>query len=255
MKVCLGNELYGHGQTLRTYCGVSTPAVIRGRIQHGWSAGRAVLAPDDDLWAAKEPIYVWTEREAEWLCDYDGQVHVIGAPILYLPETPTLLRSGTLAVPGHSIDGKRIPLESWSEYARWLAGINCTEVLLHPKDYTESVIAYMQCAGVTPVTAGGSIFDPQYLLTIVRLMRSAERVISNVMCTALLYAAYLETPAFVDGPPTKTVPSDWYDADVSDPRWTAERYPVLNKTLALRELGAEHKRTPGELFELLFTSC
>lgn len=254
INTCTGNEMYGHAQILRAYCGVDIPAVIRGRIQHGWSVGHGASIPVDSLTEAGEPIFVWTERDK---CSLPNVQHVIGAPFLYLPEPPRTGGRGTLGIPGHSIENKKIPLEAWWDYADWLRVQDSTaRVLLHARDWRNEVLVIFESKDIK-TSMCGSLSSPSFLPNFVDVALSAERVLVNSVSTSLFYALYLGLPVMVAGPPTKTVPGDWYDTEASDPDWVNEHFPMLlqlsqDRNLAVEQLGAKHKQSPAALFETLF---
>lgn len=200
------NRVYGHASVLARYAGLSGEPWIPGALQHGWNPYDGI-GGYDGLWRTSLTKYVWGSNHAARGMELGGRRYVaIGAPWLYLmrlPEhrdvsTPDNLSSNTstLVYPFHATVHTEL-LGSHTLFARDVAeqesGRSVT-VCLHPIDYASVAArkAYEE-QGFTVVTNGGSsAHHPEHTRFLdrqLKLIRDHSRVVSNRLCTAILYGA------------------------------------------------------------------
>ena len=131
-------------------------------------------------------------------------------------------------------------------------------VCLHFRDYKNvEILAAVSTEDVEPVWCG-NFGDSMFLDRFERITSGASLVTSNVVSTAIFYAAFLGTPVTVSGPMTPTVLGDRDDNLVGNREWISDNYPELLSVcenpvdLGKRELGFEHVKSKEELFGLLY---
>lgn len=258
IKHCPTNELYGHAEILRRYCGVQTPTPIPGRLQHGWTTGYAeALTWAGDRLAPDAPLYVWSDRTWRALPpEMQRRTHRIGAPWLYMgvPKEVHAATAGLLAVPSHSIRTARI-IGSWEEYADALEDLARRErlatvsVCLHAED---EAVAPVFCRRGFRVFACGGVSDSQFLYWLRTALRAHEVVTTNRISTVAWYAARLGRRVVLGGPPMATTNPDESEQLTGDAAWVAREFPCIDAATAKLELGADFMWTPSELRSLLW---
>lgn len=236
MLSCPSNEAYGHAETFREYVGLSNGEQIDGRLQHGWTAFSAGVPVGDHLDLRGVKFLVWSKKFSRYGFLFNDIVplpqhrtHIVGAPILYLPEVPIQARRGTvLAVPAHGILDRQIPKEAWISYCKFVLEYDKTShILIHASDTKLGYDKIAADIGLTVVTAG-HIRSFDFLQRISHLISSFDCVISNCVQTICFYALYFGKYVKVCGPATRTVPTDAAD-EASDLAWIKENYPQFLK--------------------------
>jgi hypothetical protein len=178
----------------------------------------------------------------------------IGAPFLYLnaltADVPVAPRPAAVVFPVHDTRIVKIANVD-AELARQVFEREGPAVIcLHPEDLDspEKSRTWTQF-GHTVVSAGGRR-DPLFLGRILQLVRSARRVVSNQLSTAVVYAAAIGTETSIYGPDasngalgtgiaerTRELWPEFHDGTSVDER----------RAIALRELGDSHLLTPAQL--------
>ncbi|PRP91624.1 hypothetical protein ENSA5_53840 [Enhygromyxa salina] len=259
------NRHYGHAAILLSYCGLPARTRIPVRLQHGWQPGVGMRARDMEQ---PGPKIVWSSRNLERAreADYRGPV-AIGAPWLYMPETldpgPDHPRS-VLVVPFHGWEKERLD-GSMSDYASALEqleaeGFGPITVCLYWFEYEQPALREVfERRGFATTTMGHRNDNPEFLRRQRALIQRHAFVSSNRVSTATFYALEAGRPFFLHGPVTGLSASDDPSGEQFD-RWQRETFPELTRArfderprraLGGAELGAEHKRSPEALRDLL----
>jgi hypothetical protein len=253
------NHFYGHNRALARYAGLEH-ARIRGHLQHGWSTGHGFGARVRQVsWL---PLLGWGNRT----CDEARaaglrNVTLIGAPFVYLASTIDRNRPkprGTVVYPFHGTDRQRLT----GSHARLAAEIAEREqgpvtVCLYWADRSPDAVAAYEAHGFT-VTSHGRREDPGFLERQLDLLRRHDRIVTNRVGSALWYGAHLGLEAEIYGPTFGIAPLE--DVDHLLRRFARSEWPELHRgpvdgdraaELADVELGAERRRAPEELADLL----
>lgn len=264
------NELYGHAAILRRYMKADDSGLmIAGQVQHGWTPGAGGIG------ISPMPIYVWNDRTWNTFKGANVISERIGAPFLYLPPDDTHMHvpRSLLAFPMHSTPGYPFEnrLEGMERYAIWLDelrrahGLSQITVCMALIDYNDfATVQMMRRYGHVVATCGGQ-FDESYLMRQRGFMQQHDIVTSNAVSTAIWYGGWLGRPIFVNGPIPKRVESsdnqnEHLAMETADHEWIAANFPDLPRTLdaamprremGALELGAEHKKSPSELWDLM----
>ena len=127
-------------------------------------------------------------------------------------------------------------------------------VCVHPEDLADPATVGLWREHGHDVVSAGDRRDPNFLGRILSLARAANRVVSNQLSTAVVYAAAEGTPTEIYGPPvtvgslgtsvstrTQEVWPEFFDASAAGQR----------ESIALAELGIDNMREPAELRKLL----
>lgn len=265
------NSMYGHDLVLALWTGLHRRVPpIWGFLQHAWME-------DLPFWQGERhsrfwPIIVFSERNRsaakEWCIGRcDTSVIAIGDPFLYvvrllasLGARPSPSRGGgTIVYPMHA-DGRDETIarhRAYGEFVRETEGAETT-VCLHWHDWGNPRLrgAY-EDLGFRVISHGFNA-SPHFLFAQHAELLRHERVVSNVVGTALFHGGALGLHMEVMGPVfgERDTPEE-LEALVAH---QCERWPTLVEggvrgdaavVLAGEELGAEHMREPEDLKELL----
>lgn len=255
------NHYYGHSAALALHTGRSSLRHINGLVQHGWTLESPNLVHFADF--ARLPRsarrLVWSHRSRAWDPGADPfPTTAIGAPFLYLSAATAATAvdrlDRTIAFPIHDTGLVQVSHDE-AAFARELAEREGPSIVcLHPEDlHRPDRVGTWTRFGHTVVSAGPRR-DPLFLGRILRLVRSARRVVSNQLSTAVIYAA------------AEGVETAIYGADVfvgargtSGSERARELWPEfhvdedteLRQAIALAELGQDFLMSPGDLLEAL----
>ena len=260
LRQCGTNELYGHAQILRDYCGISERLPIRGRLMHGWQAGSGIIY--DDL-THLAPSYVWNKRNHDCIKDM-SEVYAIGAPYLYMKEVmdPGPIGNSLLAIPIHSLIKNKVDT-SWEDFARAavefaeLKGMSSITAMLYCLDFRDEIIDIFSSYGINCVSSAEQ-GDVNFLYRARSIIRQHSTVICNRISTALFYSLFELRPTYIWGPKMKTMPRDAYEEVCDDMDWVKHYFPTILKgglegvEAAKLELGTACKKAPDELKSLLY---
>lgn len=260
IRQCGTNELYGHAQILRDYCGVTDYLPIRGRLSHGWQCGSGIIY--DDL-THLAPSFVWNRRGYNCLKDM-CDVHAIGAPYIYMQEVPDPgpISSSLLAVPIHSLVRNKIET-AWNEYAESVvefAELNkCTSanVMLYCLDFSDELEKLFGKYGIGCISSAEQ-GDHNFLYKSRSIIRQHETVICNRISTAIFYSLFEVRSTYLWGPIMKTMPRDAYEEVADDKDWVKHYFPsvvaggLAGVETAKLELGTDCKKSPEDLKNLLY---
>ena len=259
------NEFYGHANLMRQWCGLPRRLPIGARLQHGWTPNGGLL---DAHLAEPWPALIWSQRNLDY-CNTLGVTNVVpvGAPFLYLPETPDPGPSqprSLLVFPFHGWEKEQVAGD-FSSYADAIAeleadGYGPVTVCLYWLEYEDPALrAIFERRGWRVVTAGQRDGNPTFLVGQRELLREHAFVTANRVCTAAFYALSEGRPFFLHGPSMGLDGTHDPDGLVFD-AWQREALPTLTldafdgecqQALGAYELGAEFRRTPEELRTLL----
>lgn len=207
------NHYYGHSAVLATYTGLRRPRHIAGLVQHGWTATSPVAAhfadfPHTGRKPERRRLLVWSHRSRAWSpADEDRPTTPIGSPLLYLER---LLHAqgwsrrselGPVFIPFHGTRLVRVR-GAHRELAQHVAEVDGpSTVCLHSEDILDPTLTDAWAAAGHRLVTAGNRDDPEFLLRIMHLVGHAEKVSSNRLSTAVVYAAALGTPSAVYGDP------------------------------------------------------
>lgn len=271
---CGSSALYGHEAILQRYvggaCVAGQPVPIRGKLQHGWQVGTGLdgeLGFRLEVTMLKLPAFVWSSSNLVLAREAGIDAKAVGAPFLYLDDDPMgqpVCANQLLAMPTHSVPEYRIGESNWHGYGqRMLAiakehGMQGVTVCLHPLDYTVGARAALEQTGCIVTQLAFPWEAPQETLLRFRTMVLAHTAVTaDRVCSAAFYTLLCRRPFFVSGPAIQTDPVDPDEGPSGDPVWIAAHFPTLridqiDRDMALHELGAENKRTPTELKQLIW---
>jgi hypothetical protein len=199
------NRFYGHGALIRAAAEVPEWVPLPFAVQHGWFC-RAPLATSAELVSGLPAVWAWNGTVARQFCELDAVTIVGGAPFLYACDRVGSCRApgarGTLVLPTHGSRHVRL----LSDYDRYLAQLAALPAefhpmvfCLHPNDLGGALHRELRRRRLDVVTNGASV-NPDYLVQFIRHTSAFRYATSNVMATALLYAAHVGLAAFVYGP-------------------------------------------------------
>lgn len=253
------NSDYGHKAILASACGMLDERPIWGVVQHGWSAY--------DGWSPNHPLprglprYVWSRNALDRMpaTRTRAPYHVIGSPFAYLMrdgQSHGWLRPArgreVMAFPLHSSETTAV-VGNHAEYAERLRTQEGRpiSVCLYWLDYQKPELrdAYVR-HGHRVTTLGTSRRDRLFIPKWLRLLDGVGRVVSNRLCTAVVYAAALDVSAQVYGD-AMHVPAedDPGTPGVKSPR--AKDGDAISPDWARKELGFDSLRSPQELRDCL----
>ncbi|MGN6127155.1 MAG: hypothetical protein ACTHON_11350 [Humibacter sp.] len=251
------NHYYGHSAALAAHAGLGSIRHINGLLQHGWTVESPNLVHFGDF--ARLPTgarrLVWSHSARGWDPASDPfETTAIGAPFLYLSartvDEPIERTNQTVAFPVHdtrlvSIGGDDAAL------AREIAEREGSAIVcLHPEDLEQPEKLRIWASFGHTVVSAGARRDPLFLGRILRLVRSASRVVSNELSTAIIYAAAEGTDTAVYGPEVR------FGSLGAEPlRRRRELWPEFfeedaageRQSVALDELGQRHLLDPHDL--------
>lgn len=252
------NHYYGHSAALARHAGLRRVRHIDGLLQHGWTVRSPNLVHFSDFPTLPPTArrLVWSHSARGWDPSQDPyETTPIGAPFLYLSAmtagwtVPPL--GATVAFPVH--DTRLVRLGGGdTDLARELAERDGPSVVcLHPEDLDRPEKLRVWTEHGHRVVSAGERRDARFLGRILRLVRSADRVVSNQLSTAVVYAAAEGTPTAIYG---TEVAIGSLGTDVA--RRTRELWPEFHSDrhddrtrheVALAELGAAHVLDPDAL--------
>ena len=268
------NRYYGHDRLLRHYARVRLPYRLPGLLQHGWMLGTGIhsdISRHGDEERART-YFVWNERNrAESHALGYANAVAIGAPLLYLDAeslpSPANDDRSLLLFPLHAAEKARLvggTLELYTEYLDSLAAILArfepVTVCLYWMEHEDPRIRELfRRRGIPVTTLGHRDTTPRFLHRFADLVGRHAYVSSNHYSTAVFYSLFLGRRTFVYGPhfDLTVLPAERRTGTVQE--ILARDYPELlwdrfdgrnHRWIGERELGAEFKRTPGELRDL-----
>ncbi|MCT1955191.1 MULTISPECIES: hypothetical protein [Dermabacter] len=255
------NHYYGHSAALARYTGEKSVRHIDGLVQHGWTVASPTLVHFSDF--AKLPRtarrLVWSHHSRAWDAQRDDfPTTAIGAPWLYLSalarEVSLEPLGKTVAFPVHSTRLVKIDSAN-SGFAKELARREGPAVVcVHPEDLADPAAVQVWKDHGHEVVSAGDRRDPNFLGRILYLVRAANRVVSNQLSTAVVYAAAEGTPTEIYGPAVAVGSLGTTVSTRTQQVWPEffESSSVEARTdIALAELGIDDMREPDELRELL----
>lgn len=254
------NHYYGHSAALALYAGLEQVRHIDGLVQHGWTVESPSLVHFSDF--ARLPRtarrLVWSHSARGWNPDADRyETTAIGAPFLYLSaltsNLPVARRDISVVFPAH--DTRIVRVANDETFAREIAEREGPALIcMHPEDLDRPDKRELWTRFGHSLVSAGARRDPLFLGRILALVRSARRVVSNVMSTAVVYAAAEGTPIAIYGPEVSIGSLGTRVA-----RRTRELWPEFHdesgasarQAIALAELGIAHLLDPNGLREVL----
>lgn len=260
------NHFYGHAALLARYSGQPRPRHLGGLLQHGWTALSPLAVnfgdfPDVGARGDRRRLLVWSHASRAWDPEVQDRPSVpIGAPWLYLLQMlPAAVPAAEgdrkpLLVPLHGTHVARLDGDLSAMARYYLDAIGPASVCLHVEDLSHPDVVAAWAVGGNEIVSAGSRFDPLFLPRLLTGMRSATRVVSNRLQTALWYAVAAGVPASVFGP-TPMIRGEeaaaiarlrdvWPQIHGEDVRLEAVR------DVAAAELGADSVRPPHEIAAL-----
>lgn len=263
------NDWYGHKRVLSDYCGYENKKSVFGYIPHGWEP--AWTAEHGRRRIKQAPLFVWNQRLQEQAQSFGlANVICIGAPYIYAvhmllgEERPTGL--GTIAFPSHSAEGTQIGGEMDS-FIREVES-KCPPpytVSVFYQDLQKEVVNLYRDAG-WKIVSFGTRADDQFLYRQLKEIARHEHVVGNLLQTALWYGGFLgksirligDRPKILSISKLHSPESVKRDLDrhlIFEDRFSGIRGEGLNaavaQNIAAHELGAEFKRSPKELSQIL----
>ena len=209
----LNNEMYGHAELLRRYCGLKIPLPIQGYLQHGWSYGPGMPLGDiesGDLHRESD-FFLWNPRNKK-ICHDLGlhNVRVIGAPLVYLqapPESSTGAPDSLLLFPGHTTENEPFAEDGATLFSRYLEELDpvirsfqSTTICLYWREFEDArVRRQAEDRGLAITTLGHRDQTPDFVARFRDLVLRYEYVCSNSFSTALFYSLFLGRKAFLHG--------------------------------------------------------
>jgi hypothetical protein len=258
------NHFFGHAHILARYCGMddARPPRIRGYLQHGWNTYCGAIPHYELLPGAWR--FVWGEAPRRRARSLGRRAYVVGAPFNYLasmePAVPQP-REGTLFFLFHGWEHGRLV----GDHQRLIAEIKETEpgpvtVSLFHTDYDRPELrGTYEDAGFRVVCfgeRGGWNHDKpnrDFLPTLLAELRRHRRIVSNRLCTAVLYGISVGCEAAVYGDPM-AVADEW--PVMGGPERTERLWPELfgkdidqaaAREITDYELGVRQLASPEEL--------
>jgi len=256
------NHYYGHSAALALYARLRSIRHINGLLQHGWTIDSPSLVHFADF--ARLPRgarrLVWSHSARGWDAASDPfPTTAIGAPFLYLSAlaAPSQRERSDRAVAFPVHDTRLVKIENDDDaFARELAEREGpTVICLHPEDLDRPDKRRVWTRYGHTVVSAGSRRDPLFLGRILNLVRTARRVVSNLLSTAVIYAAAEGTDTAIYGPEVSVGSLGTWGA-----RRTRELWPEFHdedvrtevrRAIALAELGSAHLLDPTGLREVL----
>lgn len=255
------NHYYGHSAALAHHAELRSVRHINGLLQHGWTVASPSLVHFADF--ARLPRtarrLVWSHSSRGWRPSEDPfPTTPIGAPFLYLSamtaDQAIVPHDATVVFPVHNTRLVKVENDD-AAFAQEIADREGAAIIcLHPEDLDRPEKRLVWTRFGHSVVSAGSRRDPLFLGRILRLIRSSNRVVSNLLSTAVVYAAAEGVDTAVYGP----------DADIGAlstevssrtrelwPEFYDDAAPDVRRALALSELGQQHLLEPAALREAL----
>lgn len=256
------NHYYGHAQVLARYVGLDAAPPIWGIVQHGWNP--ATGFPARYPLGGRVRKFVWNDSNRAMAISSGGRsIHAIGAPFVYAVADLTRVKvSGptrsTIAYPYHSAPGRPVDAHA----GRWARLLQAREdgdvtVCLYWMDFEQASVRRSYEELGFRVICHGRRDDCTFLSNQLTELLQHRRVVSNRVATAMFYGAYLGLDVEVYG---KVPGADGEDEALAFEAEQRRRWPELvdgglsgsaSVALGSVELGAEYRRDPSELMELL----
>lgn len=268
------NAYYGHLNVLRKYCDKKIPVGIPGLLQHGWTIGPAIYSSTrKDL---PFNFFVWNERNCI-LAQERGynNVHVIGAPFLYLnlDQQYDLSRcedgNNLLLFPVHTTkkEGLLDPVFYFRRYVQEIEKIKAEfdniHACLYFREYDNPQIRKVfQNANISVTTLGHGNRNSNFLANFVETTNGFEYVSSSILSTSVFYSLYLGKKVFIYGEMPNPSETTWNVSTIgslNDCFNLLDSYPVLSREnfddkahveIGEYELGFKYKKTKHELADL-----
>jgi hypothetical protein len=266
------NHYYGHSAAFAHHCGMNRIHHIPGLVQHGWTVKSPVLAQFADFndRGANRKRLVWTsasrgyspEGPENLFPDGSSMITAVGAPFLYLKKAVqdkgglpdrTL---GPLVLPLHGTALVKVSGDHDGFAQEVLRRDGPATVCLHIEDLEHPEIYSAWTDAGHSVISAGDRRDPQFLGRILWMMASAQKVVSNRMSTALLYAAAAGADVEIYGPDFQLGQNAETDPGLRMRELWPEFYEPSPdnaelKRIADMELGVQDMKSPAELKSLL----
>ncbi len=268
------NQSYGHGSLLKTYAHVPSWLPLPFAVQHGWLGVDTPVERTAEAVSGMAAIWTWSSELASAYQRQGLAAFAGGAPFLYLGAAvaPVAARHdgrGTLAFPIHGTVHVRLSGD-FVDYVDSLCALPAAyqpiAFCLHPSELGGPLHQLLQARNLS-VVSNGPGKSPAFLSRYLENVRQRRFVTSNVLSTALFYAAFLGIPAFLYG-------TEFHLDNLSDPHVPAGRLrlrpeladelqpaflpaaladPAAQRAAAARQLGAEHMLTPDEVRRRVLT--
>ncbi|MDQ0619539.1 hypothetical protein [Arthrobacter globiformis] len=266
------NHYYGHSSALANYCGMSEIRHIPGLLQHGWTVKSPVLAQFADfndrgsnrkrlIWTSASRGFAMDGRENRF-SDGSSMVTAVGAPFLYLLQAARdgvavpKRTTGTVVLPVHGTALMKVSGDHEGFAEEVLRREGPSAVCLHIEDLAHPEIYRAWTDAGHEVISAGERRNPQFLGRILWMMGSAQKVVSNRMSTALLYAAAAGAAVQIYGPDFQLGENAETDPGLRMRELWPEFYEKSPdsaelKRIADMELGVQDMKSPDELKDLL----
>lgn len=255
------NHYYGHSAALAQHAGLRSVRHINGLVQHGWTVASPSLFQFSDF--ARLPPgarrFVWSHRARGWDPASDPyDTTPIGAPFLYLSgrtrDLAVVRRDAAVVFPVHDTRIVKVGNDDRS-FARQIAEREGPAVIcLHPEDLDRPEKVHAWTVFGHTVVSAGARRDPLFLARVLGLVRSARRVVSNQLSTAVVYAAAEGTETAIYGPDVSNGALGTSIAERTRELWPEfhdDTAVGLRRSIALAELGDTYLRDPATLRGLL----
>lgn len=256
------NEVYGHGNELRAYCGLE--GTILGHVQHGWNPGTGWELLGGDLLRKNSRRIVWGDRQLGRSSELGIRVRAaIGSPWLYLEandSTSDQIRPaevGYVFFPMHGTDQHPLDDQPASLLeALEIAGGNPLTVCLFWRDYQDPMNPFRKLSeqlNLRIITAG----DPSsedFLRKLRFILQSHSHFVTNRVTTSTIYALraglkihLTESSPQISGEYLQDSRVLHLAKKIND----AAGNFVASHEIASYELGENHFRGPDELSDIL----
>lgn len=255
------NHYYGHSAALALHAGLDSIRHIDGLVQHGWTVESPTLVHFADF--ARLPRtarrLVWSHESRGWDAATDPfPTTPIGAPFLYLSTltaaAPIARRDTTVAFPVHDTRIVKLANDD-AAFARELAEREGPAVVcLHPEDLDHPDRLRTWTRFGHTVVSAGTRRDPLFLGRVLQLVRSHRRAVSNLLSTAIVYAAAEGTETAIYGPEVSIGSLSTRGAQRARELWPEfhdDTSVDVRRSIALVELGNAHLLDPPALREAL----
>lgn len=248
---CREQFAYGHIDWIRKQVGLAPEFFVVARLLHaGWSlpSAQTSLSPFRSPFGKRLPILTWNKAwERAYKDSAIPEATAVGSPWLYMLKSmglPTVwadFKQGTRTLKPESWLAKPrsilfVPVHSWErDVVNLTARIDALEshlppakttVLLGWGDYLSMETTHtFQARGYQVVCAGyrGGAVSPaspvgdrsMFLLNLAKIFLRHEVVVSDIPCTALVYASSIGLPVHID-PHLRSLRDNWLMTLISD---------------------------------------
>jgi hypothetical protein len=260
------NDYYGHEMILSWAASIHRPKRTFGYLQHGWKPESGFGA--DMRLIPRAPLFVWSQanRSATAARHRGHRVEAIGSPFLYLVELlkPALDRAPTkdlLVYPCHQLRSAPLGSEVHTTLIDQVRGLSPRSVTvnLHAYEFEDGETPRLYEADLPGATVTTNWLrppwvvsdDPTILVRQILQILDHERVVSNCLTTALLYAAHLGRDArLLRHPARRQPPTEGRGLALHEALEQATDGAAM-RAIAGPELGADNLRAPDELREVM----